>query len=196
MAMMEQLAGKVAGDLLKDIPLPQNATVELVGLSTNEGSWLLEEALADFMRKSERGICVTLSHADSSAAGEGALQDSAGSNSHDAAYRLEYRIAEMSLEYARCWKSHHVGRLMVERVAKANVHARLVGMPSGKLLWSRSDEKQIKDVLPARELASLEGKSFPFPKPTLQRKSIGRFFEPLLVAGIIVGLVSLFYSAK
>ncbi|MDI6808471.1 MAG: hypothetical protein QME66_05750 [Candidatus Eisenbacteria bacterium] len=196
MAMMEELAAKVAGNLISDIPLPRGATVELAGLSVSEGSWLLEEALASSLKNSKKDICVTFSHGDSGAVKETVREDSTPPNSSDVGYRLEYRIAEMSLEYARCWRKYLVAGLMVERIAKANVHARLIQMPSGELVWTGSDEKQMKDVLPASALSSLEGKSFPFSKPTLHRKGIGRFLEPLLVTGIVVGLISLFYSAK
>ena len=50
--------------------------------------------------------------------------------------------------------------------------------------------------VPQAKLDLLEGRTYPFTRPVLRNRPLSRLAEPVLVAGIITGLVFLFYSSQ
>jgi len=109
---------------------------------------------------------------------------------------LEYRVTELEVTYPRRWRSSLFGSEMVERSARAGITFRMLDKLSGRVLWADSGRAAATDVVPQKLLAYLEvveegGRPA---KPDVG--GLGRVVEPIVVSGIVIGLVFLFYSSR
>ena len=85
---------------------------------------------------------------------------------------------------------------MVERSARAVVFFRLLGGRDGRVLWTDSGRAERTDVVPLKLLAVLEEADGGRPSKGPSAGGLGRVVEPIVVSGIVVGLVFLFYSSR
>jgi hypothetical protein len=109
---------------------------------------------------------------------------------------LEFRVGELDVGYTRRWRKSLFGTAMVERSARAAIFFRLLDGRDGKILWTDSGRLQQKDVVPQKLLAELEDTPGQAGPRSGGIGGIGRVVEPIVVSGIVVGLVVLFYSSR
>ena len=89
-----------------------------------------------------------------------------------------------------------MGPRLVERLASVNLYTRLVNGSEEVVLWVGRGRAERLDVVPKSKLDLLEGRNYPFQKPVLRGGKLSKLAEPMLVSGIIAGLVFLFYSSQ
>jgi hypothetical protein len=109
---------------------------------------------------------------------------------------LEFRVGELDVDYTRRWRKSLFGSSMVERSARAAIFFKLLDGADGKLLWTGSGRSQRRDVVPQKMLAELEDTPGRAGAERPRSGGIGRMIEPIVVSGIVVGLVVLFYSSR
>ena len=109
---------------------------------------------------------------------------------------LEFRVAELDVGYTRRWRKSLFGTAMVERTARAAIFFRLLDGKDGKVLWTDSGRSQRRDVVPQKLLAELEDTPGQTGPKSAGVGGIGRVVEPIVVSGIVVGLIFLFYSSR
>lgn len=109
---------------------------------------------------------------------------------------LSFRIIEFGVTYHGSWRRGFMGPRMVERLAAVNLYTRLVNGSAEDVLWVGRGRAERLDVVPKSKLDLLEGRNYPFQKPELRGRPLSRLAEPVLVSGIIAGLVFLFYSSQ
>lgn len=109
---------------------------------------------------------------------------------------LTFRLIEFGVTYHDTWRRGFLGQKVVERLASVNVYCRLVSGNAENVLWVSGGKSERLDIVPKSKLDLLEGQpnSYPFAAPVLPPQPFSRILEPALVAGIIGGLVFLFYS--
>lgn len=109
---------------------------------------------------------------------------------------LTFRLIEFGVTYHDSWRRGFLGQKVVERLASVNVYCRLVSGSAENVLWVGGGKSERLDIVPKSKLDLLEGQgsSYPFKRPELPPQPFSRILEPALVAGIIGGLVFLFYS--
>lgn len=109
---------------------------------------------------------------------------------------LTFRLIEFGVTYHDSWRRGFLGQKVVERLAAVNVYCRLVSGSAENVLWVGGGKSERLDIVPKSKLDLLEGQgsSYPFKRPALPPQPFSRILEPALVAGIIGGLVFLFYS--
>lgn len=126
----------------------------------------------------------------------GTVMHSAGSSSPAVADQerpvLTYRITEMELRYPKIKRRFWIGPKQVNRFARVRLDFRLE--ERGVLLWAKSVENYVSDRVPFRALPVLENEQYTFATPEIPGGSANRYVEPLIVSGIIGGLVYLFYA--
>lgn len=110
----------------------------------------------------------------------------------DAPVTLAYRVSEVELRYPTAERRFWLGRKRVERYARLRVDLRV--RRGEDILWAESVEHYASDKVPMSALRYLENEQYSFAKPELPHGAAGRFVEPLVVAGVIGGLVLLFYA--
>lgn len=109
---------------------------------------------------------------------------------------LEFRVGELGVGYTRRWRKSLFGAAMVERSARAVIFFQLLDGKDGKVIWTDSGRLQRKDVVPQKLLTELEDTPGASGPGRVGGGGIGRVIEPLVVSGIVVGLVFLFYSSR
>ena len=109
-------------------------------------------------------------------------------------YRLSYQIVRLSLVYPRISRRWWLGSKMVAREAQADVFVQLTDIPTGDIVWVKEIHKYYSDRIDYDKLKLVEEAQYDFTRPSRSEFKMTRLFEPLVVGGIVVGLVYLFFS--
>ncbi len=213
MALLEKAISSAVESLVKGMPVSNlNGPVMMTVSGSHEADWMVQNILGRRLR--EDGVKIVVSPPEQAGLPAGSDTSGAAAVPYDTAaagaYRtppsslvpvpvqlvLSHHITELRMEYPRVWRSHMVGRKMVERHAYASLSARVVDERTGALLWVGESKGSERDAVPASELAFLEGKGEEWQKGVMPPGRLGALIEPLVVAAIVGGLVYLFYSNK
>jgi len=109
---------------------------------------------------------------------------------------LEYKIGELEIRYPRRWRGSLFGSAMVERSVRAVIFFRLIDKTDGRVIWADSGRASVTDVVSQKLLEDLEVAQEGGNKTESGAGGLGRVVEPIVVSGIVVGLVFLFYSSR
>jgi hypothetical protein len=108
---------------------------------------------------------------------------------------LEFEIVDLGLTYTRVWRHAWLGSRRVEREARARLFARLIDEAQTSILWAQQADAKIVDEVPVAALDNLEEKSgSTYLQATLPPRTWTKIVEPVVVTGIVVGLIVLFFS--
>ncbi len=155
----------------------------IVRLSKNKGAgdadFLLENAFIDQLR--EAGI----------RAGFDAKQDAAADTG---SFVLSYQVIRLDMRYTRISRRYWFGPKEVAREARADVVARLIDRRTGDVLWMREGSGRYEDVISYSLLKRVEEEQYKFTQPPRTEFKMSRIIEPVIVAGVVIGLVALFFS--
>jgi hypothetical protein len=106
---------------------------------------------------------------------------------------VEFDVVDLGLSYPHSYRNAWLGEKRVVREARARIFARLVG--GSKVQWADQSEARRRDEVPASALPELEEKNAAdYVKATLPPQRWNRLVEPVIVTGIIAGLILLFFS--
>ncbi len=108
---------------------------------------------------------------------------------------LHARVDGVGVAYVRRIRSFPFGVKGYERIVSMRASTTLVDPGTGQVLWARSASRSVTDVVAKRDLAYAAGGSEAF-DPPLPRGSGLKILEPLIVIGVVAGLVVLFYSNR
>ncbi len=173
----EQAAGQIVSYLADYDPGSAVRLVKSKGAS--EADFLLEKAFLEKLREQGYRVCIASSQtpcADSSA------------------LSISYQIVRLSIRYPKISRRFLIGSKKVSREARADVIAQLTDLSTGDLIWVREGNAQYEDVIPYSMLSVVEEKQYEFTRPPREEFKVSRIVEPVVVAGIVVGLVFLFFS--
>ncbi|MEW6685598.1 MAG: hypothetical protein AB1393_05260 [Candidatus Edwardsbacteria bacterium] len=181
--LIERAAKEAIEKMMMEIPLSFELPQEGISLKpekVEEGGWLVENILTSILKEKE---------------GKVILKDEERSEKSPRLC-LSYRLVELGVNYGK--DSHHLfGSKKIKRYAKAKIILRLIKEPEGEILFLKSGEGKTEDVVPQRILSYLEKGSFSLTNPTVKEDSgWSEVLEPLIVVGIVSGLIYLFYSTK
>jgi hypothetical protein len=109
---------------------------------------------------------------------------------------LEYKIGEIEIRYPRHWRGSLFGSAMVERSVRAVIFFRLIDKTDGRVIWADSGRASVTDVVSRKLLEDLEVPREGGNETESGAGGLGRVVEPIVVSGIVVGLVFLFYSSR
>jgi hypothetical protein len=108
---------------------------------------------------------------------------------------VEYEVADLGLAYPRVHRNAFFGHKRVEREARARIFARLVDQERGSILWADQAESRQSDIVEASRLPELEDKNpAEYLEATVPPERWNKLVEPVVVTGIIAGLIILFFS--
>jgi hypothetical protein len=194
--MIDSVAAVVAGDLLRGTA-PGRPVVLLLPIPGDSlgvlGQRLLERLRADGndVRIRERALAPTGAPPPTlppgMSSGDAARDPGAG--------ELHARVDGVGVAYVRRIRSFPFGVKGFERLVSMRASATLVDPVTGGVLWAKSAARTVTDVVPKRDLAYVSGGSAGF-NPAAPQGSGLRFLEPLIVIGVVAGLVVLFYSNR
>ncbi len=108
---------------------------------------------------------------------------------------LEFEIVDLGLTYTRVWRHAWLGSRRVEREARARLFARLIDDAQTSILWAQQSDSKVVDEVPVDQLGNLEERSGAlFLQAELPPRTWNKIVEPVVVTGIVVGLIVLFFS--
>ncbi len=109
-------------------------------------------------------------------------------------YVFSYQIVKFHMEYPDIGRSYWIGAKEVERFAEVGVFAKLIVPGTGEIVWVGETQKKYEDRIAYSLLERVEDPTRDFTMPVRHEIRWGRFVEPVVVTGIVVGLVYLFFS--
>ncbi len=110
------------------------------------------------------------------------------------AYVFAYQIITYSIEYPDIGRSYWVGAKEVERLAEMGLFVKLLDSVTGEIVWVGETQKKYEDRIAYSLLDRVEDPARDFTMPVRDEIKWSRFVEPVIVTGIVVGLVYLFFS--
>lgn len=109
---------------------------------------------------------------------------------------LVVSLDESRVDYPRLFRSGLFGGLHVERRALVTLSAKLMRPDTRAVYWVGSADTSLADYVRKSEVPLLEDAAVPETKGTVPTQSWQKMVEPVLVVGLIIGLVSLFYTNR
>ena len=190
-AVLDSLAARVAGELLAGAELPPGRTVALEQPLAGDSLGALGQRLIE--RLQERGVALRLTDPPGARVA-GAAGGSPGVP-EPGDLRLEVRVQASGVEYVRAIRGFPGRVRAYERLGYLGASATLLEGDSRAVLWTRSASAEARDRVRRGDLAAARaGSGGLAAAPPLGGGT--RLLEPLLVTGVVTGLVALFYSNR
>jgi hypothetical protein len=186
--LITQLSTEVVEDLLSDIP--REIAPRRVILSPHASDERYEFLTNVFTRTLTANGYRTFS----ARGGAAALKTAASEDSTGGIMKLEFQAIEFNLSYPKIYRSHLIGGRKVKRYAEVKLFTKLLDPRDEAVVWVGEASRSREDQFPHRLLDYVEAGVFDFNKPPRESTNWGRIVEPVVVGGIIVGLIYLFFS--
>ncbi|TMQ67256.1 MAG: hypothetical protein E6K79_00500 [Candidatus Eisenbacteria bacterium] len=186
---LDSVAAIVAQDLLQGVSIPPGRPVVLRSPAPGDTLGLLTKQLVDRLRA--QNVTVRFPAA-SAAAGDSSV---AAATSADGPLHLDLQVDGSGVSYVRRVGSFPFGTRGYERLAAMRANATLLDPANGEVLWTRSATRAATDLVPKSEVVYAASGSGPL-NPQVPRGGGTRWLEPMIVVGVVAGLVVLFYSNR
>lgn len=208
---LDAVADTVAGDLLKGATFPPGRPVALATPAPGDTLGLLTQSLMERMKA--LGVPVRIARSEGlaprlesatplngvptgNATGDSAAIAASAANHDPAApLRLQVLVEGSGVTYVRRLGSFPFGTKGYERLAGMRASATLFDPQNGDVVWTRSAARSASDVVPKGEVAYAATGSG-YLNPPVPRGGGTRWLEPMIVIGVVTGLVVLFYSNR
>jgi hypothetical protein len=183
LAVLRELVREVMGDAVDRMGIPSDSHVYTKQVESHDASWLVQSVLLEEL--TDRGHAVMTGAM--SAAEEGAEPS--------ASYEIAYRIVSCEITYPRVWREWVIGSRKVERRAAVDVHFQLSD-ESTAIVWADNVEREKREIVPGGRVDELATPGQSFTAAEIEPGGWDKVLEPVLVAGIVGGLIYLFYTSR
>lgn len=109
-------------------------------------------------------------------------------------YEMNLQLVRLSLKYAEISRSYWVGSKTVDRLAEIGIFSQLIRYKTGDIIWVGETQKKYEDTISYSLLERVEDPQHDFTRPTRKELRWSKLVEPVIVTGIVTGLVYLFFS--
>ncbi|MCX5752352.1 MAG: hypothetical protein NTW97_01765 [Candidatus Krumholzibacteria bacterium] len=181
--IIERISAETVREIISGMGTIRQEGVVLLNKTKGAGSvdFVLENAFVRDMR--DAGIKVAI---------EGPKKDEAVVGSGN--YRLSYQIVRLAVSYPRISRTWWLGSKHVARAAQADVFVQFIDLATGDIAWVKEIHKEYNDTIDYSKLKLVEEAQYDFTRPARSEFRMTKLLEPLVVGGIVVGLVYLFFS--
>jgi len=107
-----------------------------------------------------------------------------------------YRVIGLELAYVRFWQEGMMGKHYIDRLATSRLHCVLTEERTGRVVSVGEATGKAEGTVPADLLPRLETSSIAPVRSPAAESGIRRIVEPLIISGVVGGLIYLFYSTK
>jgi len=183
--LMTRLTSEAARELIASVPDNINmGNVILVSDGTGEEYAFVENVIAkvltsDGHRVYEAGTRPATSPGDSL---------------RDPTLQFEYQAVNFDLIYTKIYRPFLIGGKKVKRSGDVRLLVKLIDPADRSVVWIGEATKSANDKFSYSRLAEVEASTYAFTKPEQTSSSWGKIVEPVVVSGIIIGLIYLFFS--
>jgi hypothetical protein len=194
-AMLDSVAGTVAAKLLDGATIPSGVPVRITTPVPGDTMGFVTQRLVERMRAAGVPVRLVTAHVPGSWIASGTADPGAGTALDSSGLDLALTVGASGVSYVRLVRSFPMGIRGYERLASVRASATLVDARTRDVLWARSATGRASDMVRKRDLAYAAAGSGGI-NPSVPRGSGTRLLEPLIVLGVVVGLVVLFYSNR
>ena len=190
--VMQAVTGEVCVELVSGISsVVPTREIRLAPFGRDERYEMIANALTQSL--ADKGYRVYLPVA--AAGGDStAAPDTISVAGSETALMLEFETIEFSLRYPKIYRSYLIGGKTVQRSGDVRLLAKLVEPANGHVVWMAEAAKSYDDQFSHDDIDEVEAGLYEFTKPPRESRNWGRIVEPVVVSGIIVGLIYLFFS--
>lgn len=181
--IIEKLSAETAQEVIFAMGTIKHGDVVLLNKTKTAGNvdFVLENAFVKEMRNAGIRLAIETPKKDETVVASGN-------------YRLSYQIVRLSLSYPRISRKWWLGSKVVARAAQADVFVQFIDLATGDIVWVKEIHKEYNDTIDYSKLKLVEEAQYDFTRPSRSEFKMTRLLEPLIVGGIVVGLVYLFFS--
>jgi hypothetical protein len=183
LAVITDLTTEVVNEALLAMRVPEGSEIYLKQVDQHGASWLVQSILLEEL--TGRGHVVKT----------GTMSAGASETEERSSFEISYRIVGCGTTYPRAWREWLVGTRKVERRTSVDIYFQLSD-ESKAVIWAGSAQRERRDIISGARLAELSTPGQPFTSPEMEFGGWDKVLEPLVVAGIIGGLIYLFYTSK
>ncbi|MEA3409280.1 MAG: PorV/PorQ family protein, partial [Candidatus Eisenbacteria bacterium] len=182
LTVISELAGEVMEEAVGKMGLPEGSRLHLRQVDTHDANWLVKSILLEEL--TSRGHAVR------------AGQMTASQDPEDAGvYEIAYRIVYCQTSLPRSWREWVVGARRFERRTAVDIRFELSDRTK-TIVWAGGVERERREIIPGGRLDELVAPGQAFASPEVDRSGWDKIFEPVIVAGIVGGLIYLFYTSR
>jgi hypothetical protein len=179
LVVIGELVREAIGEALGRMTIPPRSGVYVAQVDKHDASWLVQSILLEEL--------TSLGHVVKAGG-------SAGGEETDA-YEISYRIVSCQTSLPRAWRAWMVGARRVERKTDVDIYFQLSG-PSKDVVWAGNARRERREIIPGGLVKELSTPGQAFTAPELEPGGWDKILEPVVVAGIVGGLIYLFYTSK
>lgn len=183
LAVLRDLTGEVMADAVERMKIPSGSRVYMKQVESHEASWLVQSILLEVLTR--RGHAVMA----------GAMPSPDEEIEGPPSYEIAYRVVSCETAFPRAWRHWVIGSRKVERMAAVDVHFQLSDS-SAAIVWAGNVQRDKREIIPGGRLQELATPGQSFTTPELEPGGWDKVLEPVLVAGIVGGLIYLFYTSR
>jgi len=189
--MLGELVRELGREAFAKMRLPEGTEVYIRQVESHDANWLVQSIFLEEL--TELGHTVkTGSMPGGAMAGGDAVP---GGGSAHGRYEIAYRIVSCDVTYPRAWREWLVGSRRVERRSASDIHFQLLDGDKS-IVWAGSENRERRDIVPGSRVADLSTPGQAFTNPEIEAGGWDKVIEPVVVAGIVGGLIYLFYTSK
>jgi hypothetical protein len=193
--MLDSVAGMVAANLLQGPVIPAGHVVRIATPLPGDTLGFLAQRVVEQLRRG--GVVVRLVPTRATAElGMGGEDPPAWPRGDSTDYQLNIEVRSTGVSYVGFTRKFPLGIRGYQRLASMRVGASLLDLRTREVLWARSASAQATDEVRKSDLSYAQSGSGGL-NPGIPRAGGGtRLLEPMIVVGVVTGLVVLFYSNR
>jgi len=182
LVVISELTGEVVAEAVGRMGLSEGSRLHLRQVDTHDASWLIKSILLEEL--TSRGHAVRAGVMAASQSQDDTLE-----------YEIAYRVVYCQTSLPRSWREWVVGARKFERRTAVDIRFELSDSTKA-IVWAGGVQRERREIIPAGRLSDLEAPGQTFASPEVEPGGWDKIFEPVIVAGIVGGLIYLFYTSR
>jgi len=183
--VISDLAREVIAEAVGKMRIPEGAPVHTRQIESSDANWLIKSLLLEEL--TSRGHVVRSGQMSAAAA--------AATEGGPAVYEVAYRIVNCQTTLPRSWREWVVGSRKFERRTEVDMRFEFSD-ESKSIIWAGGVQREKREIISGADMRELASPGHPFAAPEADPGGWDKIFEPVIVAGIVGGLIYLFYTSR
>jgi hypothetical protein len=185
LTVVSELTKEVMAEAVAKMELPAGSHLHLRQMDTHDANWLVKAALLEELTSRGHVVRAGQMPAAAPAVAEDVIRP----------YEIAYRIVYCETTLPRSWREWVVGARKFERRTAVDIRFELSN-DAKTIIWADGITRERREIIPGARIAELGSPGQSFISPVADPGGWDKVFEPVIVAGIVGGLIYLFYTSR